>query len=90
MPSTAHLQVARAFSAPVRTEAVSEPAGVAQQCSPLEQRVEQWMVEAAVYIPVSRAELCAPQRASRQDKKTQNRGPRVSPRGSALVAYNPP
>ena len=69
MPSTAYLQVARAFSAPVQTVAVSKPASVAQQCSPLEQRAEQWMVEEAVRIPVSRAELCAPQRASRERKK---------------------
>ena len=83
MPSTAYLQVARAFSAPVQTVAVSKPASVAQQCSPLEQRAEQWMVEEAVRIPVSRAELRAPQRASRERKKTQNRG-RGFRRGGAL------
>ena len=58
VPSTAQLQVARDFPAPEQTAAVSEPAAKSQQCIPVDQRTEQWMVEIAVRVPVSRTELC--------------------------------
>ena len=65
VPSTAQLQVARDFRAAVQTAAVSEPAAKSQQCSAVEQQAEQWILEKAVRLPVSRVELCVPQRAQR-------------------------
>ena len=67
VPSTAQLQVARDFPAPEQTAAVSEPAAKSQQCIPVDQRTEQWMVEIAVRVPVSRTELCVPQGAQRRE-----------------------
>ena len=67
MPTTAQLQVARDFRAAVRTAAVSELAAMAQQCSALDQQAEQWMVEGAVRVPVSRAELYVPQGGSERE-----------------------
>ena len=67
VPSTAQLQVARDFPAPEQTAAVSEPAAKSQQCSAVDQRAVQCMVEEAVRAPVSRAELCVPQGAQRRE-----------------------
>ena len=59
--STGQLQVARTCAAPVRAAAVSEPAGIAQLCSALEQWAEQCMDESALRVPVSQVELHVPQ-----------------------------
>ena len=67
VPSTAQLQVARDFRAAVRTAAVSEPAAKSQRCSAVDQRAEQCMVEGAVRVPVSRAELHVPHGLRRRE-----------------------
>ena len=61
------LLVARDFRAAVRTAAVSALAAMAQQCSAVDQQAEQWMVEGAVRVPVSRAELYVPQGGSERE-----------------------
>ena len=50
--STGQLQVARTCAAPVRAAAASEPAGIAQLCSVLEQWAEQCMDESALRVPL--------------------------------------
>ena len=90
MPTTAQLLVARDFRVAVRTAAVSALAAMAQQCSAVDQQAEQWMVEGAVRVPVSRAELYVPQGGSDANKRRRN----AARSGGALwwdkVDQNPP